>query len=305
MWMTTEESSYLSTNEKIDLVTEFADMNPTGEVVLTGGEPMQKTEEFFTLLIKCRMYGLKSACNTNGSFIGEHNFRRVLTDGPDFLVISLDSHREEIHDFIRGTPGSHRHVVGIIRALTNMKAREHFTNPAKLFTNTVLFEDNIRELMDYVAFAECLNVDGVIFQLLDYTFWNQGNTDVFFKEHFFRDTNIAQHYLGRLVESLPIHPVLHTTAADLFWMQRYLVNPHQTTDHVCDSCNNNMMVDSYGNVKLCFNMPQIMSYSSIANVRDRTLREIWGSEAAASARKIMNGCRRSCGLLNCHRKKNR
>jgi hypothetical protein len=41
----------------------------------------------------------------------------------------------------------------------------------------------------------------------------------------------------------------------------------------------------------------------LGNVRNSTLQEMWESEFAAQTRAIMNACRKTCGMLNCHRKK--
>src|SRR5260370_39214579 len=106
MWTTKDPAGVLTPQEKIAVIADFASLNPLGEVVLTGGETMKRSEEFFLLLNAVNAHGLRGSCNTNGSYISPSNVERLLKQGPKYLVISLDSHRKELHDYVRGVDGA-------------------------------------------------------------------------------------------------------------------------------------------------------------------------------------------------------
>jgi MoaA/NifB/PqqE/SkfB family radical SAM enzyme len=301
MWMTTEDVNSLSTAEKVDIIGQFAKLNEHGEVVLTGGETMRKLDEFFALIGECRRVGLRCSCNTNASYINRETVHRLITEGPDYLVISLDSHRPELHDFVRGVPGAFSHAVNAIRELVADKAIVP-GSATSVFTNTVLFEENIYEIMEFVRFAEDLKLDGIIFQLLSDTFWNRGPKDLFFENHFFKNKPLAKGALAEVARSLPFHPVIRTTRNDFRWMQEYIDAPNGIKDEVCGSHEKNVIIDSSGNTKLCFNMARVFHQGTVGNVRQHKLRSLWYSDTSMLARRAMDGCRLACGMLNCHRK---
>ncbi|MHA1381834.1 MAG: SPASM domain-containing protein [Candidatus Helarchaeota archaeon] len=82
----------------------------------------------------------------------------------------------------------------------------------------------------------------------------------------------------------------------------YFNSPELTKNQYCDSAQKNMMIDLYGEVQLCFNMKGTLN-KSLGNVKFNTLRELWESEAAELLRQEMKNCRYSCGILNCHRRR--
>ncbi|WP_231880535.1 radical SAM protein, partial [Alcanivorax sp. HI0083] len=96
----------LTLAEKIKVVEGFAKLNPHGNVVLSGGEVMLKIEDFFALTKSAKSLGLNVIAVSNSSLIAPSLYKRFVVEGPDILYISLDSHVDTIHDYIRGTPGA-------------------------------------------------------------------------------------------------------------------------------------------------------------------------------------------------------
>ncbi len=302
MWTTKDPAGVLTPQEKIAVIADFASLNPLGEVVLTGGETMKRSEEFFLLLNAVNAHGLRGSCNTNGSYISPSNVERLLKQGPKYLVISLDSHRKELHDYVRGVDGAFEGAVSAIKCLLEKKRSLPGTR-TEILTNSVLFEENVREVSEFVEFAEFLGLDGITFQMLGETFWNQNpRGDSFYRDHFFKEVSQAQEALSGLAEMIETHAIIRTTRADIRWMQMYLKNPNGLEEQVCGSHEKNLIVDSLGRVKLCFNMARIFKTPWIGHVRDDSVIQIWNSDARYRAAEIMSRCRLSCGMLNCHRK---
>src|SRR5690606_30045499 len=113
-----EKPNFLTTEEKVSTIKEFKELNPFGTVIISGGETMLKIDEFFTLTELCRSLKLNSMAVTNASLINEENYERLLLNGPNLLIISLDSHLEVVHDYIRGVKGSFNHVTKVLKDLS-------------------------------------------------------------------------------------------------------------------------------------------------------------------------------------------
>lgn len=304
LWTTKELPNSLTTNEKLQLLREFKSINPLGEVIFTGGETMLKEIEFFSLTNECRRLELHCSCNTNASFISSSTIDRLFCEGPNSIVISLDSHLDKIHDFGRGVKGSFNHVTNVIRELTNFKHNKYKNADVQILTNSIIFKENIGFLKEYIAFAETLNLDGITFQILNPTFWNMKQIDHFFTKHFFSDKDQAKGYIDEIIHSISKHPIVLTTKTDFEWMKLYIDNPGLITEQICDSHEKNIMINCYGDVQLCFHMKSILGGNSLGNIRGNSLRYYWYSSEAAFARDIMSTCRKNCGILNCHRKDN-
>ncbi len=262
---------------------------------------MRKKIEFYSLIERCRTLGLATACNTNASYISTDDCHSLLTGGPNHLVISLDGHNEEIHDYIRGVGGAFKRAKATLNELVKMKNTLSSCD-VEILTNTVLFDRNIPHVADYVTFAEQLGVDGIIFQLLSMTFHNQTTSDPFYNKHYFQNRSIAMQSLQALSEMIACHPIIRTSRNDFLWMIQQLDHPTETLEGVCASHERNIMVDSRGHVRLCFNMDSIWPHEGLGNLRQTSLRSLIFSDIASGARSAMAACRRPCGMLNCHRR---
>jgi len=301
MWLTREPIGTLTTEEKVGLVEELAPWSPGATVVLTGGETMQKREEFYALSRACRRSGLRAAANTNATLVDETDVDRLLDEGPHYLVISLDSHLRDVHDYIRGVPGTYDRVVDVIRRLV---ARKHARggSDVSICTNLIVCDLNIATLPAYVSFLRELGVDGVMFQPLARTFLLAAPTDHFFERHFPRDVELFDRVIDELVALRQRGVPILTTENDLQWMKLYARNPDFIGEQVCGSHERNMMVDMRGDVQLCFSMRGLVGGQALGNVRTSSLRTLWEGQMAAHARGIMSTCRQNCGMLNCHRR---
>ncbi|WP_257450044.1 radical SAM protein [Archangium lipolyticum] len=302
MWRSREPATALRTEEKTALIHPFATWSPGATVVLTGGEPLHKKDEFFSLTRTCRRSALPVAANTNGTLWDDVTLDRLLAEGPRYLIVSLDSHRPELHDWIRGVPGTYDRAVSMIRRLLARRRESFRDSDLRLLTNTILFDGNVDRLEAYVEFARALGVDGMTFQMLSRTFMRASRRDTFFERHFPREVSRVDAAIDRLLGLKESGAPVATSENDLRWMKLYARDPDFIGEQVCGSAERNMMVDQHGNAQLCFFMRELLDGRVIGNVRQSGLRELWESDLAAQARDVMAGCRKNCGMLNCHRK---
>lgn len=300
MWLSHETAGTLNTVEKLDLVKQFAQMAPTGAVVLTGGEPFTKLQEVFALSRLCRNMDLLSVVNTNGTTIKDCRIPQLLAEGPQHLVVSLDSHHAALHDHVRGVPGSFNSTMRFIDAV--LDCRRQVATDVKVYLSGILFDRNISESTSYIEFARKLGVDGITFQMLNRTFWLQGKVDKFFQQHWFTDAEAAKASIDEISDRYEADPFLLLDQYDLYSMKAYVDHPISLPNAVCGAHERNLVVDMYGNVQLCAYMTKLSGGRSLGSVREMPLLDIWKSEFACRMRPLMASCKRSCGMLNCNRK---
>lgn len=304
LWMSKEDNTALTTAEKLDLIRQFHAMNPKGFVSLAGGETMAKTEEFFSLMQLCRSLNLETTAVTNASFISDSNLERVITEGPLLLYTSLDSQYEKIHDYVRGVKGAYKHVTSTVKKLVKVRNEKYPLSKTKFFVSAVIFDENLEHWDDYIAFVRHdLGADGVSFQMLSNTFFNQNKKgDYFFDKHFIKDVPRAHAVIDAIIEKYSNDPFVLVSRNDLEWMKSYIENPKFVGEQVCGSHKKNLIINPDGNVQLCFNMmTELTDGKPIGNVRHHTLKELWTSQFAGEMRDVMSVCGLSCGMLTCHR----
>jgi len=300
MWLSREQKDTLSTEEKVHLVRQFAEMNPAGGVVLTGGEPFTKFEEVITLSTLCRQLNLLCVTNTNGTLAPICSIPRLLEFGPSHLVVSLDSWRPELHDYVRGRRGSFATTEAFVRAL--IQQRRQTAANVRISLSAILFDQTISESCLYIAYARELGVDGVTFQMLDRTFHRRGSLDKFFDRHWFADREAAKGALDELASRFEGDPFLMLGSEDFLGMKAYIDNPDALPSPVCGAHERNLVIDMHGNVQLCAYMTSLTAGRALGNARTATLDDLWNSPFAAEVRPIMAACVRPCGMLNCNRR---
>lgn len=98
-----DKHNYLSQSEKERILSEFADLNPNGKVVICGGEKLLDLEDYFFITKTCRNLGLRAIGVTNGTIINNYDLaERLILEGAHEISISLNSHKEKLHDETRG-----------------------------------------------------------------------------------------------------------------------------------------------------------------------------------------------------------
>lgn len=299
-WRSREKPGALSLDEKRDLLHHFLCLNPKGVAVFTGGEPLLRLQELLELSSICRSSGVLSVVNTNGSLINPVVAAKLVDQGPSWIVVSLDSHREVVHDWLRGVPGTFQRAVSAIRTL--VKARSRGAGATRIFLSSILWDKNAESCLEFASFAKRLGADGVTFQALEETFALEGTRDAFYENYWFKNPTVACRAIDRLGTVFDGDPFLLLSRRDREWLKDYIHHPDLLSEPVCGSHEHNLWVDMYGEARLCSYMHRLPMEPSVGNVREATILQIWTGELATKARKVMEGCRLPCGLLNCHRK---
>lgn len=306
IWRNERLPDTLSRERRLEVVREFGEPAPRGTVILSGGEVTLDWEDLLEVARATWSAGLSCIVVTNGSGIDtDERAAELVGSGVTHVSISLDSHRPELHNYVRGREQAFAEATCAVRRLAEY--RDAAAPGFAVGVATVLFRENLAELPEIEALALGLGAQFVDFQLLARTFSNAHPTrDVFFEKHFWHRPEekeeakrLLTSYLApgsRRLGSLVKGP------ADLGWILRYIDDPDFRTERaVCGSHRTNLIVDARGDVALCFNTEAILDVPAVGNVRTRALAELWRGEKAEADRRVMDVCRLNCGALNCHR----
>jgi len=306
IWLQERQPNEIPTARRVEVVREFARLNPTGTVVLPGGEVTLEPEELFPIAMACREEGLTLFLLTNGSSIRTvEDARRLAEAGVTHVAVSLDGATAELHDYTRGVEGAFEATTGAVRRLA--EARDRHAPALNVQTACVLFKENLPSFAEYVEYCRGLGARQVDFQILARTFANRHpSRDAFFEKHFWHASEEKAEAKTRIREVLERYagdPILVKTSADLPWILSYIDDPDfRTAQPVCGSHYQNLHLDAQGYVALCFNTRKILERPWIGNVRDASLAELWAGAKAAEDRQVMDRCTLNCGALNCHRR---
>lgn len=306
MWKTKEPSITLTKDEKLSIIEEFGRWKHAdgsqGTVVFTGGEPFKKSEELLALSEKSRMYGLKTAVNTNGTLIDKSIYGDIVERGPDHLVFSLDSWRPELHNWSRGQVNTFERCTNNLKGILAERGKSESSHHVNVVVNTIIYKNNYLEIQKIVETVKKLGADGIMFQPLARTFMNDSKHDDFFENNLPKNINQVDNMVSWLKEEKRKTGFVLTDFDDLDWIRLYFRNPDFIGEQVCDSANRNMMMNMFGEVQLCFGMKTLNNGNPLGNVRESSLQNLWMSQEANRMRSVMSICRRNCGMLNCHRK---
>ena len=138
-WKTKSEQS-LNTDQWFDVLAQLADMG-CRKVHFSGGEVFLR-RDFLDLVEHGTALKLKINMTTNGTLLTDERLRRLIKARPNSISLSLDGPKAEIHDSIRGLPGSFKRTTRTLRKLNQLG--ERLGHRPKVRINSVLQRSNYK-----------------------------------------------------------------------------------------------------------------------------------------------------------------
>jgi MoaA/NifB/PqqE/SkfB family radical SAM enzyme len=278
----------------LNLLTQFKNYNSEGVVKFDTGE-IFANKNIYTFLNHCNNIKLKIGIVTNGTLITEDDIEK-LKENLGYLVIPLESHLEDIHDYMRGK-GTFNKVIRLITLLNRKKV--HYS------VNTVVSKlnlDHILKLYEYLNRNEYFYSHNL--NILKNSFFSNEKEIRFFKQHSFRNDKDLSEVNKKMIQYMNHTKGLKTSyipEVHKYEMKSlHLWNKETLEEPLCNIFKRNMFIDFSGNVRLCSSTV----FPHIGNITDDDfdIKNIWESEKAQNLREKMEKCVQKCGLLTCTNK---
>jgi len=159
----TKNVDYLNTREIYAVIKQVAPFNP--RIGLTGGEPLLR-KDVVEIISYAVGKGLRVGLNTNGMLLADYA-EELVSAGLDTISVSLDG-TEEVHDRLRGRPGSYRRALAGIFALDQARRRRGRRRPLVRILATIT-NQNFREIPQFLSELHRLPLDSATVQHLWFT----------------------------------------------------------------------------------------------------------------------------------------
>ena len=259
------ETSELSTEQWKEVIDR---LHQIGVFIFTftGGEPTLR-KDLPELLLYAQNKGIVTGLITNGRELKDKEFVENLEKtGLDFVQVTLESHKPEIHDVITATKGSWRETVAGIKNVI----------PTQIYatTNTTLSKHNASDFLETLDFLKKLDIAAFGCNSLIYS----GRADAISEEFALP--------LEALKELLPkIHDKASRLGLKFLW---YTPTQYCRFDPVklglgvksCTAAMINMCVGPNGDVYPCQSY-----FESLGNILQDDWQEIWNHPLAIQIRK--------------------
>lgn len=295
-----DRPNYMSQPRLHEVMREFSDMNPSGNVVICGGEPMLDLEIYFGITRQCLALGLTAISVVNGTRIRTPEMAdRMIAEGPQEISISLNSQRPDLHDETRGVAGAFKKAVAALRLLVEARRR----NPARgtrIYVMGLIFDGNYREIDAFYDFVlNDVGADKLKLNFLQPAFGQPGESDPFFSAH----AGVDPAELGAILEACDRKYGLGYNPEWLHQVKMYFrslnrigdldrgwASDGRTEEHICNTYDRNIMVNEHGMARLCFST----AFPGVQLEKYGDLRRFW--EGAEAIRADMRQCNRFCGI---------
>lgn len=295
-----DRANYLSLEARIAFLTEFKRIGGQG-MVTCGGEPMLDLEDYFALTSACRRLELCCLSVVNGTRVHtKQAAERMLLEGPSEITISLDHWNAEDNDRLRGVKGAHLVASKAVQLLVEARAKLSLETPINVMT--ILSEDTWPTLEPFFNYAlNTLGADKLKLNLIQPTFQGRGE-DAYFSGSRIKDIDACLSMVN-WCDSLFGIKRNPEWLSDVEMYLRAIRNPllgwnsSRGTDRaICNSYDRNIMLDLYGNARLCFSnlFPDI-------KLTPGELEAFWFEESVP-IRNCMVGCKQYCGISHSVRK---
>uniref|UniRef100_A0A7V3N5G3 Radical SAM protein n=1 Tax=candidate division CPR3 bacterium TaxID=2268181 RepID=A0A7V3N5G3_UNCC3 len=136
----------------IEVINQLAELE-VFYIYFLGGEPLMR-EDIFEILSYCLDKGLTTMMSTNGWFVNPAVGKKLKATGINHVRVSLDGTTPEIHDSIRGVPGSFN------RALTALEILKDVGIP-RVGISPTLLPDNLHQIGEIIDLAVRNKVDEI------------------------------------------------------------------------------------------------------------------------------------------------
>jgi len=269
IWKRPKGKNEVTTAQAKNILKQLADSNVL-HVSFSGGEPFLRND-LLELVRFSNTLSMKTSVNTNGWLIDNRVAKEICQSGLDTIYISLDGASCDVHDYIRGVSGSFERT---LKAVDQIMV-ERLDGKPKIFINTTINRNNVKDLTRIMKLSETRRVDGVTMSVVQ-------DFDKYKPE---KEMLLGTQYLDQLNEQLQDiqsnYGYLLPHMSEYFsQFEVYLREPNQLYRYRCVAGYATVLVHPNGDV-----FPCPVAFEKMGNILRNSFAEIWYSEGANLLRK--------------------
>lgn len=275
----------ITLEDKINIIHEIKEWDDNIRVSLTGGEPFVRKDIFYKLAEECKKTGVKASVTTNGTLIKSEELKKILDLNLDFILISIDSNEEKVHNNIRGVQNAFELTTTFARNI--IKLRNKINSKTKIYVSTLLGKHNLNNIEKLVEFFREIGFDGIFFQAIQPNFSSDFDDKWIDNSPLYPTYEEAEEGINKILELKNKYDIISQTKEQFEDMLVYFKNPLKLPFRKCEAMNSTMIINDNGEVQFCFDMERVGKRTA-GNIKDKTLREIWNDNL--ELRKKMRRC---------------
>jgi len=251
------------------------------------GEPFCRLDFTLSTMKEIKKYGMYGNVITNGTMLNRKIIEDIVHMGWDYLMFSIDGPNAEIHDELRGVPGTFEKVIQNIMTLVETKKSLNSNWPDFSIT-TVINKKNYDKINEMINLAHTLGGDGLTLNMMvDYGVGtelklNENEIDEFKK-------NIEKNI--ELIKKLNLN-----TNFSMFLEKNEDKKEKKIINPKCYEPWYNLAIDVSGNVGPCC---ERFNEKGQENIKNKSLREIWFGEYFEKLREDMINGNLNKVCMNC------
>ena len=276
----------MSIDDWKDILLDLRTISSNFTISFSGGEPLIK-KGFLDLMLWCSEQGINASFTTNGSLFSEANIRKIVEAEPFNINVSIDSHRNEVHDEVRGFPGNHRIASKGVRMLRDTRDAEGKDFP--IVIKPAIHNRNFTELDALVRHALDIGATGINFQPIE-------GHDAFIKENLWiaeRDLPLLAQSVEKLIAMKEQGFPIVNSAQSLLLTEDHFLGKKADKKHLpCRVGLRTLFIRPDGACMLCWHFPDT------GNIKTQGAAAVWRSQEARRIRKGTTRCQKLC-LLTC------
>jgi MoaA/NifB/PqqE/SkfB family radical SAM enzyme len=293
-WQTkAREEDEIPITRWVEVIEELHDWIGPFFLSLTGGEVFLK-RGVNDLLRRAVELDIAISVLTNGLALrSEKRLGEMLATGLRAINFSIDGVDPDVHDRFRGVPGIHAAATDAIRRIKERCPEMVVT------VVSIIMHDTIGQLVDYVAWADEIGADRVLFQPIMPTFGSRESGSDWYTQddRFVRDLDQVRQVMSELVALKQAGASIANGVDEFAKFTEYFTNPNIVQIHRtrCMLGQTNLNIDEYGKMDMCYAFD-----TRIGNINDGPLRRTWRGALARQKRREIKYCRRPC-MAACYR----
>jgi MoaA/NifB/PqqE/SkfB family radical SAM enzyme len=296
MWQSKDDSASI----EIDAWERFIDsferfVGNKAQVQFVGGEPLLK-KGVLDLVRHTAKKGFSTTMTTNAFLMDEKMINGIIDSGLNTVVLSLDSIKKQIHDFLRGIDGVYDRLMKAIELLSKRN-----NNSLRVHIVTTIMQPNLDDLLELVEWVNQNDIiKGISFQAVMQPFFTPMDDNWYKSDEFSflwpKDIDKVDFILDRLVSLKKQGYKITNPVPQFNVFKSYFRHPERFVKvSRCNLGYNSVSVNTSGKIFLC------LSQEPIGDIRDsKSMEEVWFSEKAEEVRESIKNCKNNCKLMiNC------